>query len=145
MAKTVSKREWYLRKSAVSFEGPFSEEEKQRLLPKLRALGDRFRDERATLTVLPTQVLPWTLARIPSGTIANVVRADQPGKETIVSHQVFLIQKSDGWYLRHAAAGKAVEDDPIFDYFARYEGSSWPLIGLNVNVLLDPESPEAPR
>jgi hypothetical protein len=144
MSKTVSKRDW-LRKSMVSFEGQFSEEEKRRLLPKLQALGERFRDERATLTVLPVHALPRAMARIPSGTIANLVRADQPGEESIVSHQVLLIKKNDGWCVRHAASGKIVEDDPIFETFARYKGSSWPLIGLNLNLLREPKSAEAPR
>jgi hypothetical protein len=141
ISKTISKREWYLRKSLVSLEGGFTEEEKQRLVPKLQHLGEQFPDERATLTVLPVEALPLALADIPSGTIANLVHADQTDKETIVSHQVFLIKKSDGWYVRHAAFGKAVEDDPI-DILNRYKDSSWRLIGLNLNVLHDPKPDE---
>jgi hypothetical protein len=144
ISKTISKREWYLRKSLASLKGGFPEEEKQRLLPKLQLLGEQFPDERATLTVLPMQALPLALAHIPSGTIANLVHADRPGTETIVSHQVFLIKKNEGWYVRHAASGKAVEDDPI-DILERYKGSSWRLFALNLNVLHDPKSDEVPR
>jgi hypothetical protein len=144
ISKTISKREWYLHKSLVSLKGGFTEEEKQRLLPKLQHLGDQFPDERATLTVLPMEALSLALAHIPSGTIVNFVHTDQPGTETIVSHQVFLIKKNEGWYIRHAASGKAVEDDPI-DILERYKGSSRRLFGLNLNVLHDPKSDEAPR
>ena len=114
------------------------------LVFKLKRLGSRFPDQRATLTVLPLKALPFALANIPSGTIANLVHADQRYRETIVSHQVFLIKKSDGWYVRHAASDKAVEDEPI-DILARYKDSRWRLIGLNLNVLHDPMAEKASR
>ncbi len=56
--KTISKRRWYRRKSLASLEGAFTKYEKQRLLFKLRHLGSRLPDERATLTVLPLKALP---------------------------------------------------------------------------------------
>ena len=142
--KTISKRQWYLRKSLVSLEGGFTEDEKKPLAFKLQQLGRRFPDQRATLTVLPLKALPLALANIPSGTIANLVHANQRYKETIVSHQVFLIKKSDGWYVRHAASDKTVEDDPI-DILARYKDSRWRLIGLNLNLVHDPRSEKASR
>ena len=78
--------------------------------------------------MLPLKALPLALAHIHSGTIANLVHADRRDKGTLVSHQVFLIKKSDGWYVRHAALGKAVEDDPI-DILGRYRDLRWRLIG----------------
>ena len=140
--KTISKRRWYLRKSVVSIEGGFTKDEKQHLVSKLRHLGERLPDQRATLTVLPLKALPQALAHIPSGTIANLVHADRRDRGTIVSHQVFLIRKSDGWYMRHAASHKAVEDDPIH-ILGRYKDLRWRLIGLNLDVLNDPMSGKA--
>jgi N-acetylmuramoyl-L-alanine amidase-like len=140
--KAISKRRWYLRKSPASLEGGFSKEEKQHLVSKLRHLGKRFPDERATLTVVPLKALPQALAKIPSGTIANLVHADRRDRATIVSHQVLLIKKSDGWYMRHAALGKAVEDDPI-GILGSYRDLRWRLIGLNFDVLHDPTSGKA--
>jgi N-acetylmuramoyl-L-alanine amidase-like len=142
--KTISKRKWYLRKSPASLEGGFTKDEKQHLISKLRHLGSRLPDERATLDVLPLKALPQALAKIPSGTIANLVHADRRDKGTMVSHQVLLIKKSDGWYVRHAASGKAVEDDPIA-ILGRYRDIRWRLIGLNLDVLHDPVSDKAPR
>jgi hypothetical protein len=142
--KTISKRRWYLRKSLASLDGALTKDEKQHLVSKLRQLGRRLPDERATLTVLPLKVLPLALAKIPSGTIANLVHADRRDRATIASHQVLLIKKSDGWYVRHAASDKSVEDDPIA-ILARYKDSRWPLIGLNLNVLHDPMSEKASR
>ena len=142
--KTVSKRKWYLRKSLASLEGGFSENEKRGLVLKLKHLGTRFPNKRATLTVLPLKELPLALAKIPSGTIANLVHVDQRYRDTIVSHQVILIKKSDGWYMRHAASGKTVEDDPI-EILARYKDARWRLIGLNLDVLHDPTSEKASR
>ena len=137
VSKTISKRRWYSRKSAASLEGSFSDNEKKSQLLKLRRLGKQFPDKRATLTVLPLKALPQALASIPSGTIANLVHADKRYKDTIVSHQVLLIKKSDGWYVRHAASDKAVEDDPI-DILAKNNDASWPLVGLNLVVPQDP-------
>ncbi len=142
--KTISKRRWYLRKSRVSLEGGFTEDEKKPLALKLQHLGSHVPDQSATLTVLPLKALPLALANIPSGTIANLVHVSQRYRETIVSHQVFLIKKSDGWYVRHAASDKTVEDDPIA-ILARYKDSRWPLVGLNLNVLHDPMSEKASR
>jgi hypothetical protein len=142
VSKTISKRKWYLGKSIASFHGRFSAYEKHCLLPALQALGEQFPDQRATLPVLPINDLPRVIERIPSGTIVNLVRADQADKPTIVSHQVLLIKKRDKWYVRHASsAGGAVEDDPLFDTFWEYSDSSWPLIGFNLNMLQDPNSP----
>jgi hypothetical protein len=142
--KTISKRRWYLRKSLASLEGAFTENEKKSQLLKLRRLGKPFPDKRATLTVLPLKALPLALANIPSGTIANLVHADRRYRDTVVSHQVLLIKKSDGWYVRHAASDKAVEDDPI-GILATNKDPSWPLIGLNLIVLHDPMSEKAAR
>ncbi len=137
--KTISKRKWYGRKSPASIEGNFTREERQQLVSKLRQLGERLPDARATLTVLPIKALPQALAHIPSGTIANLVHADRRDRGTLVSHQVLLIKKSDGWYLRHAALGKGVEDDPI-GRLGRYRDLRWRLVGLNLDVLHDPKS-----
>jgi hypothetical protein len=145
LGKVVSKRQWYAHMSTASVEGRFSAEERLRRLPRLQALGLAFEDQRATIAVLPMEDLPRALARLPSGTIANLVRADLPDKPVLVSHQVLLIQKeSDGpWFVRHAAFGKSVEDVPALEYFYRYFNSKWPLVGLNLNVLRDPRNPLA--
>jgi N-acetylmuramoyl-L-alanine amidase-like protein len=144
VSHTVSKRKWYLRKTVAGLEGEFTEDEKKHLVSKLQHLGSQLPDQRATLTALPLKALPQALAHIPSGTIANLVHADRPDGRTMVSHQVFLIKKTDGWYIRHAASGKAVEDDPI-DILARYKYARWRLVGLNLNVLHDPMSAKASR
>ena len=142
--KTISKRRWYSRKSLASLEGAFTQDEKKKQVLKLRRLGKGLPDQRSTLTVLPLKALPLALANIPSGTIASLVHADRRYKDTVVSHQVLLIKKSDGWYVRHAASDKAVEDDPI-GILASYKDSGWPLIGLNLVVLQDPSSEKAAR
>ncbi|MBZ0210346.1 MAG: DUF1460 domain-containing protein [Hyphomicrobium sp.] len=142
--KTISKRKWYLRKTLAGLQGGIPEVGKRQLLFKLQHLGRSFPAKQATLTVLPLKALPQALARIPSGTIANLVHADQRYRDTIVSHQVFLIRKSDGWYVRHAASDKAVEDDPI-GILVRNGDPRWRLIGLNLNALHAPASENASR
>src|SRR5262249_37062154 len=137
VGKTISKRRWYSRKSAASLDGVFTEAEKKSLVLKLRRLGKQLPEKRATLTVLPLKALPQALASIPPGTIANLVHTDKRYRDTVVTHQILLIKKSDGWYVRHAASDKAVEDDPIA-ILAKNNDASWPLVGLNLVVLQDP-------
>lgn len=137
VSKKISKKKWYLRKSAASLEGEFAEDEKQQFVSKLRHLGEQFEDQRATLPVLPMTALPRLIDNMPSGTIVNLVHKDQGDRDSLVSHQGILIKKSDGWYLRAASIGKSVEDHPISNLDA-YRDLKWRLIGFNLNVLQDP-------
>lgn len=139
--KTISKKKWYQRKSASSLEGSFSKDEKKQLVSKLRQLGNDVPDARATITVLPMTSLRSALEHIPSGTIANLVHADRRDRGTLVSHQILLIKKGDRWYMRHAASGKGVEDDPI-ERLGRYRDLKWRLVGLNLDVVAEPASLE---
>ena len=43
-----------------------------------------------------------------------------------------LIVKDGRRILRHAAAGKSVEDVPALEYFRRYDKASWRVLGVNL-------------
>lgn len=146
LTKTVSKKDWYLKMSTSAVEGRFTPAEKVKRLPQLQELGAGVEDQRASLDVLPLDALPEALPRIPSGTVANLVREPLPDKPTMVSHQVFLIKDAKGQTLvRHAASGRAVVEEPALVYFYRYFNSKWRVVGLNLNLPRDPKQPEAPR
>jgi hypothetical protein len=145
VAKVVDKHQWYLEKSTADIEGRFTEAQKLKALPKLRALGEGLEPQRAALDVMPMDLLSDALDRIPSGTIANLVREPLPDKETMVSHQVFIIKKDGRAFVRHAAFGKQVMDVPALEYFYKYYNSRWRLVGLNLNAVRDPKQPEAPK
>jgi hypothetical protein len=146
LVKKVSKREWYTKMSTSNIEGRFTPAEKAKRLPALQALGESMQDQNAALDILPMDALPEALPRIPTGTIANLVREPLPDKPTMVSHQVLLIKAKDGGTLvRHAASGKAVVEQPALEYFYKYFNSKWRLVGLNLNLPRDPKQPEAPR
>ena len=132
--KTVSKRDWYAKMSTSSFEGAFTEAERAEGLPKLRALGEAFADAKARLPYLPVAAFAEVFPRIPTGTIGNLVHADRPDIPTMISHQVFFIQKKEGTFLRHASSSaKKVQDEPALAFFKKYEGRKWPLLGVNLN------------
>lgn len=141
--KLVSKRDWYASKSLDAIKGfpGMTQPERQRKLKDLQDLASQFTDAVATITYVPIDVFPQVLANIPSGTIANLVRADMPGKPTIISHQILLIDKNGTKYVRHASFNKEYLDVPALDYFKVYANSSWPLLGLNLNQILDPGHP----
>lgn len=139
-AKTVSKKAWYAAKSVNDLVGrdDLTDNEKQTLVGIWRRVGDGMPDQQASLPYLPIDALPRFLNKIPSGTIANLVRADEPDKPVLVSHQVFLIDKDGKKFVREAAEGKDVRDVPALDYFKTYEGSKWPLLGLNLDAVSKP-------
>lgn len=142
--KRISKREWYLSRSTADLEGfgDAPEEEHAERVRRWRELGAAFEDRTAALPYLPIESLPELLDRIPSGTVANLVREDLPGMPVLVSHQVLIVEKRGAKVVRHAAFGKAVEDVPALEYFYRYFGSKWRLLGLNLNAVQAPGSEE---
>ncbi len=138
--KRISKRAWYLAKTTADLEG-FSgatAAEKQQALARWRALASHYTDQVSTLPYVPVADLPGVLAKIPSGTIANLVRADLPDKPVMISHQLFIIQEGGAAYVRQASYGRFVEDIPALDYFRRYAHSSWPLLGVNLDAIRSP-------
>ena len=145
VSKTVSKKQWYLHMSTANIEGRFTPSERAKRLPALQALGSEMPDARAQLDILPMDALAESLPRIPTGTIANLVREPQPDKDTMVSHQVLLIRKNGQTFVRHAASGKTVLDVPALEYFYKYYNSRWRLVGLNLNEIRDPKRSEAPK
>lgn len=134
VTKIISKRDWYSNKSADDLKDfPGSQPEKERLLIRLKALGQEFKDQQAEIPYLPLESLPMLLTKIPSGTILNLVRAEMPDKPVLITHQALLVHTREGAFIRHAHASTAVEDAPALEYFKRYEGSKWPLLGVNLN------------
>lgn len=138
--KTVSKSAWYAAKTAAQLRGFDGETPVQReaRAARWRALGAGLPDETVALPYLPIEDLPALLWRIPSGTVVNLVREPQAGKPTMISHQFFIVDGPSGKMVRHAAFGKDVRDVPALAYFKVYEGSSWPLLGLNLDEALAP-------
>lgn len=143
--KTIRKADWYLAKSTSDLEGFAGEtlEQASGRVERWRAAGAELKPETARLPYLPLEHLPELAASIPSGTIGNVVRADLPEKPVLVTHQVLLFQRPEGTIIRHAAYGKQVQDEPALDYFARFKGAAWPVLGLNLNAVATP-GPKTP-
>ncbi len=133
--KIISKRRWYDSKTIDDLAGfsGLAPKEKESRLKRLRAAGAELKDETAAVPYLPMDLFPAALEKIPSGTIANLVREDAADKPVLISHQVLLIRKDGGVVARHAASGGQVEDVPALEYFYRYYNSKWRLIGLNLN------------
>ncbi|MBI5200320.1 MAG: DUF1460 domain-containing protein [Elusimicrobia bacterium] len=135
--KTIRKNEWYLAKSTSDLEGfsAESEESKAARIEKWRAAGAEFKDESARLPYLPLEDLPALAAKIPDGTIGNVVREALPEKPIVVTHQVLIFQRPGGPIIRHAAYGKQVQDEPLLGYFAKFKDAKWRVLGLNLNAI----------
>lgn len=138
--KTISKRRWYEGRTLEDIQGfpDASLADKTARLARLKALAPRFEDQTVSIPYIPIEVLPGLLEKIPSGTIANLVRADAPDIPTMISHQFFFIQKGGQTYVRHAASGRRVEDVLAVEYLARYARSSWRLLGVDLNALTAP-------
>ncbi|MBI4668127.1 MAG: DUF1460 domain-containing protein [Elusimicrobia bacterium] len=140
--KTISKKNWYDAKKLDDLSGfdNLSLGKKESLVKKWRKQGRRMKDEKISAPYVPTAFLITNADKIPSGSIFNLIREDQPDKPDLVSHQGFIIQRPKGTYVRHAAWGKAVEDVPLAEYLKKYETSSWKLLGMNLNAVVESES-----
>ncbi|HVC08322.1 MAG TPA: N-acetylmuramoyl-L-alanine amidase-like domain-containing protein [Elusimicrobiota bacterium] len=136
--KTISKSAWYAAKSAADLENisGLSPSQQDALVAKWRSLGAGMPDQEASLPYVPMDVLPEVLDSIPSGTIANLVRADNPSMPVLVSHQLFIIDKGGQAYVREAAYKDKVKDIPALEYFKIYQNSKWPLLGVNLDEIL---------
>lgn len=143
-SKRISKRSWYAAKKLEDLKGFDQEPPGDRIgrLERFRALGARSQDRRFAIEYLPIEELPGLAGAIPSGTVANLVREDRADVPVLVSHQVLIIDRGGSRFVRHAAAGRNVEDVPLLEYFYRYFNSRWKLLGLN---LLEPRRPGKER
>lgn len=134
--KTVDKAAWYESKDAESLEGGelkgLSKAEKERLAAAWREAGMDLPRQTFTLPYLPMSQLPKHVDSIPSGTVLSLVRDDRASAPTMVSHMGLFIRREGQAYFRHASYNEAVVDVPFLEYFYRYYGSSWRLLGLNL-------------
>ncbi|MBI4678544.1 MAG: DUF1460 domain-containing protein [Elusimicrobia bacterium] len=136
-AKTISKRDWYAHKTLDDIQGFGSAPaaEKEAKLKALQALGKDLPDQEVRLPYVPVEALAEALPRIPSGTVANVVREGRPDKPVLITHQTLVIDKGGKKLLRHAAYGRQVEDVPVLDYFAKFSTATWRVLGVNLNAV----------
>lgn len=98
-------------------------------LNELKALSVNYQSEIARVAYIPIADLiirPWTLDKIPSGTVVNFVRPNwdltqAAGTHQNISHQGFLFRMADVLYLRHASTSGKVEQLPFIDYLKKFE------------------------
>lgn len=76
------------------------------------------------------------IASIPNASLINMVREVRgEGMEPmVISHQSFLIRKSDGDYLRHASSKNGVVDVKLEDYLAQFLVNP-EFLGINVQMI----------
>jgi len=144
--KRISKRAWYASRTLADVAG-FSHDsaaQSESRLQDLHKAGELYADEISTVAYLPLEALPAALDRIPSGAVANLVREDQPDKPVLITHQLFIVVKDGRRWVRHAASGRAVEEQPALDYFSRCSNSAWRVKGVNLNEIIVPPALTAP-
>jgi hypothetical protein len=105
--------------------------------PKLEA--DQIASGRYRLPVVPLSKVLDLQARLPAGTLVNVVRQDLPGYPTQVTHQGIVVERGGARFLRHAgrAGYGRVVDEPL----ARFVGRNlayrkWVVVGFNLQRLI---------
>jgi hypothetical protein len=136
--KLISKRAWYISHTINDIKG-FSDLPKPELdakLKRMQELGREFQDEVSTINYVPLAILPEVLDRIPSATVVNLVREDRPDKPVAITHQMLIVVKDGKRFVRHAAFGKTMEEQPADKFFQRYADSSWPVVGVNLEQII---------
>ena len=101
----------------------------------------RIPDVVVSLDVWPLKKARAGAARIPPGTVLNLVRVDFRRIPVRVSHQGLVIEKDGRLYLRHAAQRlyHSVVDEPLDAFFARMEKyKKWPVHGVHLTQVKVP-------
>ena len=123
VAKLIKKREWIT-----------SQVGRHKVERTLASIGSEvWQDVRAEVKYLPIQNVRGFMARIPNGTVANVVNEDTPARLVLITHQGFVLQRDGKTYFRHANPGGQIRTDLLTEYVrratARSGGKS--IVGLN--------------
>lgn len=94
------------------------------------------------LDVWPLDIARAEQAKIPPGTLLNLVRVDFRSVPVRVSHQGLVIEKGGKLYLRHAADRMfhSVVDEPLDHFFSRMQKyKKWPVAGVNLARVKEPD------
>lgn len=140
----TDKRGWFENRTLADIQTKDSETTKEMKLALLHQAGKNISPVQVSVPYLGFDSLFLAdshepnlelLKRLPNGAVFNVVRENwnPPGSGTAlaISHQGFIVQKSDGTYLRHASTGKSILDVKLVDYMLPFIHS--PTIrGLNI-------------
>lgn len=85
---------------------------------------------------IPAELLEQWAARVPPGTIINILRVDVPWSPVVVTHQGLVVLKpgSKTRWVRHASpVRKRVIDEPLASMMRRYQKPrKWPIAGMNL-------------
>lgn len=99
----------------------------------LQLADDDVPSGRYALDIVPIDVVDRVAARIPTGTLLFVVRADSPRQSTRVTHVGFVVEKDGRRFLRHASKNPyaRVVDEPFWKFLARNRKyDKWPVEGF---------------
>jgi hypothetical protein len=91
------------------------------------------------LPIIPINRARELVAKIPAGTIVNVVRVDYRSMPVRITHQGLVVVRRGKRYLRHAArAGYKRVVDELLDTFLRRNSAyrKWPVAGINLQKIM---------
>ncbi|HVN67127.1 MAG TPA: N-acetylmuramoyl-L-alanine amidase-like domain-containing protein, partial [Candidatus Sulfotelmatobacter sp.] len=137
----ISKKNWYENKTKADIFRPDLTgrelEEKFKQMKELAGSMPRA-GEKAALKYIPLKRCfdPGTQKKFPDIVLFNTIKAENTKIKvpTAVSHQGFIIRKTDGQlYVRHAAAAAVTKDVLFVDYLnERLTDTAWPTLGFNI-------------
>jgi hypothetical protein len=114
-------------------------------------LGDRLPHGEVTLPVIPLDRAIELSERFPAGALVSVIRVERARDPNRVSHQGIVVVKGRRRFLRHASSGprfRRVIDYPLRAYLRfsrRYFKDRWPVLGVNVQALVESSGLRATR
>lgn len=117
---------------------------KRRIARKLELEAEHIPAGTFEVPYIPAEQLEQWAARVPPGTIVNILRVDVPWSPVVVTHQGLVIQKpgSKRRWVRHASPVlKRVIDEPLASMMKRYQKPrKWPIAGVNL-LRVNPAGP----
>jgi hypothetical protein len=90
----------------------------------------------AKVSYIPVADMLKTVDSIPSGSVLNIVRRNNPRQPVVITHQGFLIKEGGKAFFRHSTPNGSIRSVPFAGYFQVIKNShrsTWPVLGFNVN------------
>jgi hypothetical protein len=94
------------------------------------------------VTYVPLADIERVAARIPSGTVINLVRGNHPRQPVLITHQGFVIQQNGVTYFRHATPKGNIRSQELSQYLRALRDSGprdWPVVGVSLAAINEPD------
>lgn len=122
---------------------------KRRVAKKLQLATEHVPEGTFELDYITAKDLEASAAKVPPGTVINILRIEVPWSPVVITHQGIVISRpgSKTRWVRHASPVlKRVIDEPLASMMKRYQKPrKWPIAGVNLLRVNEVDSSNGPH